>query len=77
MAKKVTNSAKKVTLKPKKKDEKPITFKSGGLHRSTKTPAKKKIPASKMRAALSGKLGPKAKRQAQLKQNVLTGPKKK
>lgn len=74
MAKKV-KAGSKVTLKPKKKGQKPITFTSGGLHKSTGTPIGKKIPASKMSAALSGRLGPKAKRQAIFKKNVLVGRK--
>lgn len=51
--------------------KKPITFKKGGLHASTGTPAGQKIPAAKMAAALSGRLGPKAKKQAQFAKNVL------
>lgn len=66
-----------VTLKPKKKGQKPITFKKGGLHKSTGTKAGKKIPKSKMKKAAAGKLGPLAKKQALFKKNVLTGPKKK
>jgi len=69
-------AAKKETLKPTKKGQKKITFTPGGLHKSTKTPAGKKIPAKKMQQALAGKLGPKAKKQAQFKKNVLTGRKK-
>jgi hypothetical protein len=53
----------------------PIAFQPGGLHKSTGTPAGQKIPAAKMDAALSGKLGPKAKQQANFARNVLTGPK--
>jgi hypothetical protein len=66
-----------VTMKPTKKGQKPIVFKAGGLHKSTGTPKGKKIPAKKMKAALSGKLGPKAEKQARFKKNVLTGRKKK
>lgn len=40
--------------------------KPGGLHRSTHTPADKKVPASKVAAAAAGKYGPKAKKQAAL-----------
>lgn len=65
----------KVTLKPTKPGQKKITFKAGGLHASTGTPKGQKIPAGKMKAAASGKLGPKAKKQAQFKKNVLTGKK--
>jgi hypothetical protein len=74
MATKV-KKGKKVTLKPTKKGQKPISFKAGGLHSSTKTKSGQKISASKMQAALSGKLGPKAKKQALFKKNVLTGRK--
>lgn len=63
------------TLKPKKAGQKKITFTKGGLHASTGTPAGQKIPASRRKAALSGKLGPKAKKQAQFAKNVLTGGK--
>lgn len=65
----------KVTLKPTKSGQKKITFKAGGLHASTGTPMGKKIPASKVKAAMSGKLGGKAKKQAMFKKNVLTGKK--
>ena len=64
--------AKKVIKSPGKK---PISFKSGGLHQSTGTPAGQKIPPAKMQAALNGKLGPKAAAQARFAKNVLTGPK--
>lgn len=67
----------KVTLKPKKAGQKKVSFKKGGLHSSTGTPQDKKIPASKMKAAASGKLGPLAKKQAMFKKNVLTGKGKK
>ncbi len=64
----------KVTLKAKP-GQKKITFKKGGLHASTGTPQGKKIPAGKMKAAISGKLGGKAEKQAMFKKNVLTGRK--
>jgi hypothetical protein len=60
------------TITPKRKGQKKITFKQGGLHRSTKTPKGKKIPASKHRAAASGRLGPKAKKQELFYRNVLS-----
>ena len=66
----------KETIKPEKKGEKPITFKKDGLHESTKTPAGEKIPAKKMSAALEGKDGKKAEKQANFAKNVLTGPKR-
>jgi len=65
--------AKTKTIKPKKPGQKPIKFKPGGLHASTGTPSGKKIPASKRRAARSGKLGPKAKKQELFAENVLVG----
>lgn len=43
-----------------------ISFKKGGLHSSLGVPQGTTIPAGKMRDALAGKYGPKAKRQAQL-----------
>lgn len=65
----------KVTLKPRKAGQKKITYTKGGLHKSTNTPQGKKIPASKMQAALAGKYGPKAKKEAEFAKNVLTGRK--
>lgn len=66
----------KETVQPTKKGEKPITFNKGGLHKSTGTPVGKKIPEKKMDAALSGKDGPKAEKQANFAKNVLTGKKR-
>lgn len=54
-----------------KDGEKPITFTKGGLHATTDTPAKDKIPASKIAAALAGKYGAKGKAQALFMKNVL------
>lgn len=56
--------------------KKPIKFKKGALHQELGVPQGKKIPGSKMRAAMMGKLGPLAKRRAQFAENVLTGPKR-
>lgn len=64
----------KVTLKARP-GQKKISFKAGGLHQSTGTAAGKKIPASKKAAALAGKYGAKAKKQARFAKNVLTGRK--
>jgi hypothetical protein len=55
--------------------KKPIAFKPGGLHQSLGVPQGKPIPPAKMRAALAGKNGTKARQQAQFARNVLTGPK--
>jgi hypothetical protein len=63
-----------VTMKPKN-GQKPISFHAGGLHSSTGTPQGQKIPASKMKKALSGGFGTKAEKQANFKRNVLTGKK--
>lgn len=59
----------------RKKGKKPIKFKEGGMHQTLGIPQGAPIPAGTFQAALAGKKGPKAKRQAQFKKNVLTGPK--
>lgn len=61
------------TLQPKKPGQKPITFKPGALHKELGVAAGKKIPAKKMAQAASGKLGPVAKKRANLAKNVLVG----
>lgn len=53
-----------VTIKGKKKGQKPLKFKKGGLHASLGVPQGEKIPPSKLAAAAAGKYGPKAKKQA-------------
>jgi hypothetical protein len=60
--------AKKTIKSPGKE---PVSFQPGGLHQSTGTPAGQKIPPAKMAAAASGKLGPKAKKQAAFAQGFL------
>lgn len=65
MARKV----KTVTIKAKGKQ--PVTFRKGGLHRSLNVPEGEKIPATKMRAALAGKHGPLAKKQAVMAEGML------
>jgi hypothetical protein len=60
----------------KKKGKKPIVFEEGGMHKTLGIPKGKPIPKSKMKAAASGKLGVKAKKEALFKENVLTGRKK-
>jgi len=60
-------------LKPKKKGQKVVSFKKGGLHKTLGVAAGKKIPASKMAAALRGEYGTKAKKQALFAKNVLVG----
>jgi hypothetical protein len=61
----------KRTMEPTKKNQKPITFKEGGLHASTKTPPGQKISPKKHEEAREGKLGPKAKKQEEFYENVL------
>lgn len=66
----------KQTIQPTSKGQKPITYKAGGLHGSTKTKPGMPISPAKHEAARSGKLGPKAKKQELFFENVLTGRKK-
>lgn len=60
----------------KKAGKKPIPFREGGLKKTLGIPEDKKIPASERRAALEGRRGTLAKRQAIFEQNILTGGKK-
>lgn len=62
-------------IKPKKPGQKPISFHPGGLHESTHTPKGSPIPETKKNAALAGRYGPKAEKQAEFAKNVLTGKK--
>lgn len=64
-------------VKPTKKGEKAIHFKSGGEHASLGVKEGHKIPAKKEAAAKAGKFGAKAEKQEIFRENVLTGPKKK
>jgi hypothetical protein len=64
----------KATIKSPGKQ--PVTFTKGGLHKSTGTPAGQNIPAAKMAAAASGKLGPKAKQQANFAKGMLAAGRK-
>jgi hypothetical protein len=68
--------AKKVTIKPKKKGQKPITFKQGGMHKTLGIKKGNKISAKTHQKAASGKLGKKAKKQELFRRNVLKGKKK-
>ena len=67
---KTPKTGQKVTLKPKKAGQKKITYKKGGLHASLGVPQNKPIPKNKLRGALAGDYGPKAKKEAQLAVNV-------
>jgi hypothetical protein len=60
---------------PSKNGKKAIKFKRGALHKELNVASDKKIPAEKMRAALSGADGDLAKRRALFSKNVLTGGK--
>lgn len=51
--------------------KKPLHFEKGGLHKSTHTPMGKKISPQKRAAALSGKYGTLARKQALFAKNVL------
>ena len=64
-----------VTLKVQKKGQKPIEFKAGALRAQLGAKKGEPIPASKMKAAESGAMGPLAKKRALFKKNVLTGKK--
>lgn len=68
---KTPKAGQKVTMKPTKKGQKPVTFKKGGLHKSLGVPQGKKIPAGKMKRALAGGYGPLAKRQAVMAKGML------
>lgn len=61
------------TMAPTRRGQKPISFKEGGLHASTGTPAGKKISPAKHAEAREGKLGPKAAKQERFFENVLKG----
>ena len=63
--------AKKVTMRPRRKGQKKVTFREGGLHRSTNTPMGQKIPQDKIAKALAGGYGPLAKKQAAMAQGML------
>lgn len=71
---KTSKVGQKVTLKAKP-GQKKISFKKGGLHAALGVPQGKKIPAGKKAAAIAGKYGAKAKREALFAKNVLTGRK--
>lgn len=58
-----------------KEGYKPITFKKNALHEQLNVPSDKKIPSSKMKAAMSGKYGGLAAKRANFAKNVLVGKK--
>jgi hypothetical protein len=64
------------TIQPKKEGQKPLKFRVGGLHKSTHTPMGQHISSAKKAAALAGKYGEVAKKQALFAKNVLTGGRK-
>ncbi len=59
----------------KKSGKKPIHFKEGTLHSQLGVSQDKKIPSSKMSAAMSGSYGKLAEKRANFAKNVLTGGK--
>lgn len=60
-------------LKKTAPEQKTIKFHKGGLHQSLGVAAGNKIPENLMQAAISGRKGAKAKKQAEFAHNVLTG----
>lgn len=62
---------------PAKDGHKKIKFKKGALHSQLGVAQSDKIPASKMKAALSGSYGALAEKRANFARNVLTGGHKK
>jgi hypothetical protein len=58
---------------PAKDGYKAIHFKKGGLHETTHTPMKEKIPRSKVIAAMHGAYGKRGVKQANFMMNVLHG----
>lgn len=60
----------KKTIKGKG-NQKSVTFREGGLHRTTGTPLGEKIPADKMAAAKAGKYGSLGVKQANMATNML------
>lgn len=55
---------KTVTIGPSKPGQAPLKFKRGALHQQLGVPEGQPIPAGKKQAALSGRLGPLAKKRA-------------
>lgn len=58
-------------IEPQHKGQHAISFREGGEHTSTGTPAGQPISAAKHADAASGKLGPKAEKQENFYRNVL------
>lgn len=56
----------------KEEGKAPLAFRKGGLHKSLNVPQGQKIPAAKMKKALSGELGKTVKKQAVFDKNVLS-----
>ena len=63
------------TLKKSKPNQHTIKFHKGGLHQSLGVKQGKKIPSALMQAAIEGRKGAKAKKEAMFAKNVLTGKK--
>lgn len=60
----------RVTIKPKKTGQKKITYTKGGLHASLGVPQGQPISKSKLRSAIAGNYGPKAKKEAEMAVHV-------
>lgn len=59
--------------KSARRRKKIVVKRPGSLRKALGVKKGQKIPPSKMNAALRGRYGPKAKKRAQFKKNVLTG----
>ena len=64
-----------VTLKKTNPSQHTIHFKKGGLHQTLGISQSEKIPSNLMEAAIEGRKGAKAKKEAMFAKNVLTGKK--
>ena len=67
----MASSMKTVRIAPQKKGQTGLEFVGGGLHRSLRVPADEPIPKAKLNAAVAGKYGAKAQKQARFAKNVL------
>lgn len=62
---------KTTVIEPKKKGQRKISFAPGGLHSSLGVPQGQKLSDAQVAEAASGRLGEKARKQAQFARNVL------
>lgn len=54
----------RVTIGPRRRAQRPISFERGALHRQLGVPEDRPIPLAKRKAALAGEYGPLAKKRA-------------